>query len=231
MQQEASAGDISDRDDTLAVLFMCCHPALTPASAIALTLRAAGGLTTAEIASAFLVSEATMAQRIARAKQRIAASGEPFSLPGPDERPERTGLVLRVLYLIFNEGYASSAGGELQRTELSAEAIRLARMVHRLLPEDGEAGSLLALMLLVDARRRPGPGPPASWSRWPSRTEASGIGRSSPRASPCSTTRWASGPLASTGSRPRSQRSTTGLHGPRRPTGRRSSRCTGCSSS
>ncbi len=107
---------------------MCCHPALTPASAIALTLRAVGGLTTAEIASAFLVDEATMAQRISRAKRRIEASGEPFRLPQPDERPARLRMVLHVLYLIFNEGYTSSAGAELHRAELSDEAIRLARM-------------------------------------------------------------------------------------------------------
>jgi predicted RNA polymerase sigma factor len=135
------------------VLFMCCHPALTPASAIALTLRAAGGLTTAEIASAFLVSEPTMAQRIARSKQRITASGAPFRMPTPEERPARVRSVLRVLYLIFNEGYAGSAGRELHRAELSDEAIRLTRMVHRLLPDDGEVDGLLALMLLVDARR------------------------------------------------------------------------------
>ena len=132
---------------------MCCHPALTPASAIALTLRAVGGLTTAEIASAFLVDEATMAQRISRAKQRIKASGVPFRLPTPDEQTDRLRSVLHVLYLIFNEGYASSAGAELHRTELSDEAIRLARMVHRLLPDEPEVAGLLALMLLIDARR------------------------------------------------------------------------------
>jgi RNA polymerase sigma factor (sigma-70 family) len=141
------------QDDTLTVLFMCCHPALTPASAVALTLRAVGGLTTAEIASAFLVSEPTMAQRIARSKQRITASGALFRMPTPEERPARISSVLRVLYLIFNEGYAGSTGRELQRTELSDEAIRLTRMAHRLLPDDGEVDGLLALMLLIDARR------------------------------------------------------------------------------
>ncbi len=140
-------------DDTLTVLFMCCHPALTPASAIALTLRAVGGLTTAEIASAFLVPEATLAQRISRAKQRIKASGAPFRMPAADERRERLRSVLHVLYLIFNEGYASSSGAELHRSELSGEAIRLTRMVHRMLPDDGEVTGLLALMLLTDARR------------------------------------------------------------------------------
>jgi RNA polymerase sigma factor (sigma-70 family) len=147
------APEVSDRDDTLLVLFMCCHPALTPASAIALTLRAVGGLTTAEIASAFLVGEATTAQRISRAKQRIKDSGEPFRLPTPAEQPARVQMVLRVLYLIFNEGYASTSGPELQRPELSGEAIRLARLAHGLLPDDGEATALLALLLLVDARR------------------------------------------------------------------------------
>jgi predicted RNA polymerase sigma factor len=132
---------------------MCCHPALTDASAIALTLRAVGGLTTAEIAKAFLVDEATMAQRITRAKQRIKASGVRFRMPTSDERAARVRAVLHVLYLIFNEGYTSSTGSELHRTELSHEAIRLTRMVHRLLPDDGEVASLLALMLLIDARR------------------------------------------------------------------------------
>jgi len=151
--QEAPTAEVSDQDDTLTVLFMCCHPALTPASAIALTLRAVGGLTTAEIANAFLVGEATMAQRIARAKQRINASGVPFQMPAPEERATRVRSVLHVLYLIFNEGYASSTGRELQRTELSDEAIRLTRMAQRMLPDDAEVTSLLALMLLVDARR------------------------------------------------------------------------------
>jgi RNA polymerase sigma factor (sigma-70 family) len=151
--QEPPTPGPSDEDDTLIVLFMCCHPALNPASAIALTLRAVGGLTTAEIAKAFLVGEATMAQRISRAKQGIRASGVPFRLPTPEERTTRLRLVLHVLYLIFNEGYASSTGRELHRTELSEEAIRLTRMVHQLLPDDGEVAGLLALMLLIDARR------------------------------------------------------------------------------
>ena len=140
-------------DDSLALLFMCCHPALTSASAIALTLRAVGGLTTAEIANAFLVPEATMAQRISRAKQRVKTSGVPFRLPTAHERAERLAAVLHVLYLIFNEGYASSAGASLQRHDLSNEAIRLTRGVHNLLPEAGEVAGLLALMLLTDARR------------------------------------------------------------------------------
>jgi RNA polymerase sigma factor (sigma-70 family) len=145
--QEPQAPVVPDRDDTLTVLFMCCHPSLTPASAIALTLRAVGGLTTAEIASAFLVDEATMAQRISRAKQRIKASGVPFRPPTPDERPAALRSVLHVLYLIFNEGYT------VQRAELSEEAIRLARMVRRSLPDDAEVAGLLALMLLLESRR------------------------------------------------------------------------------
>ena len=148
-----------DRDDTLALLFMCCHPSLTPASAIALTLRAVGGLTTAEIATAFLVPEATMAQRISRAKQSIKTSGIAFAMPTDRERDERLGAVLHVLYLIFNEGYTSSAGESLQRTDLSNEAIRLTRAVHALLPRDGEVAGLLALMLLTDARRAARTGP------------------------------------------------------------------------
>jgi RNA polymerase sigma factor (sigma-70 family) len=150
----------SESDDTLILLFLCCHPSLSPASQIALTLRAVGGLTTAEVARAFLVPEATMVRRISRAKQRIKDSGIPFGMPTGSERGVRVGAVLHVLYLIFNEGYASTSGPTLLRSELSAEAIRLARMVHRLLPDDGEVTGLLALMLLTDARRpaRTGPG-------------------------------------------------------------------------
>jgi RNA polymerase sigma factor (sigma-70 family) len=150
---EPPAAEVAGDDDTLILLFLCCHPVLTPASAIALTLRAVGGLTTAEIARAFLVPEATMAQRISRAKQRIKASGVPFHLPGDEERPARLRSVLHVLYLIFNEGYVSSAGPDLHRQELSGEAIRLARTVHELLPDLGEVTGLLALMLLTEARR------------------------------------------------------------------------------
>jgi RNA polymerase sigma factor (sigma-70 family) len=140
-------------DDTLVLLFMCCHPSLTQASAIALTLRAIGGLTTAEIAHAFLVPEATMAQRISRAKQTIKSSGIPFQLPTTEERTQRLRAVLHVLYLIFNEGYTSSVGRNLRRDDLSHEAIRLARIVYRVQPDDTEVAGLLALMLLTDARR------------------------------------------------------------------------------
>ena len=142
-----------EHDDTLVLLFMCCHPSLTPSSAIALTLRALGGLTTAEIASAFLVPEATMAQRISRAKQTVRASGVPFEFPVAGERAQRLDSVLHVLYLIFNEGYVGSRGAVLARPDLSAEAIRLARALRRLLPDEAEVAGLLALMLLTDARR------------------------------------------------------------------------------
>jgi RNA polymerase sigma factor (sigma-70 family) len=144
----------SDSDDTLILLFMCCHPSLSPASQVALTLRAVGGLTTAEIARAFLVPEATMTRRITRAKRSIEASGVPFGMPSDAERAERLGAVLHVLYLVFNEGYATTSGPSLQRVELSTEAIRLTRIVHRLLPDDSEVTGLLALMLLTHARRR-----------------------------------------------------------------------------
>lgn len=143
-----------EKDDTLLLLFMCCHPALTRTSAIALTLRAVAGLSTAEIAHAFLVPEATMAQRISRAKQLIKKSDVGFQMPSAAERDDRLEAVLHVLYLIFNEGYATSSGESLQRVDLSSEAIRLSRAVQRLLPDDGEVAGLLALMLLTDARRR-----------------------------------------------------------------------------
>ena len=151
----AESGD----DDTLVLLFMCCHPALTRASAIALTLRAVGGLTTGEIANAFLVPEATMAQRISRAKQSIKESGIPFQLPMAEDRAQPLRAVLHVLYLIFNEGYASSAGPQLRRADLSDEAIRLTRIVYERQTDDTEVAGLLALMLLTDARRAARTGP------------------------------------------------------------------------
>jgi RNA polymerase sigma factor (sigma-70 family) len=151
-----SGGPVADQDDTLALLFLCCHPALSPASQIALTLRAVGGLTTVQIASAFLVPEATMAQRISRAKQRVQAAGIELG-SAPD--PQRLRAVLHVLYLIFNEGYTATSGPDLQRAELTGEAIRLTRAVHRSLPDDGEVAGLLALMLLTDARRPARTGP------------------------------------------------------------------------
>jgi RNA polymerase sigma factor (sigma-70 family) len=152
----------ADRDDALALLFLCCHPALSVPSQLALTLRAVGGLTTAEIANAFLVPEATMAQRISRAKQTIKGSGLGFELPPEPERAARLRVVLHVLYLVFNEGYTTSSGPSLQRTDLTGEAIRLARMLQGLVPGEAEAAGLLALMLLTDARR-------------PARTDADGF--------------------------------------------------------
>jgi len=147
-------GEESDaRDDTLKLLFLCCHPALTAPSQVALTLRAVGGLTTAEIARAFLMPEATMAQRISRGKQRIKATGARFAMPPADEIDQRLQAVLHVLYLIFNEGYTASSGPDLGRGELTAEAIRLTRALHAVLPADGEVFGLLALMLLTDAHR------------------------------------------------------------------------------
>ncbi len=157
-REEATAAEVvpeqaPDTDDTLLLLFLCCHPSLTAASQTALTLRAVGGLTTAEIARAFLVPEATIAARISRAKQKIKTAGSSFRLPAGAERTERLRVVLHVLYLIFNEGYTASSGSELSRADLAREAIRLARLTHALLPEDGEVTGLLALMLLTHARR------------------------------------------------------------------------------
>jgi RNA polymerase sigma factor (sigma-70 family) len=149
----AGHGQPDEQDDTLTVMFLCCHPALSVPSQLALTLRAVGGLTTSEIANAFLVPEATMAQRISRAKQRIKADGIRFNLPPEPERAGRLGVVLHVLYLVFNEGYATSSGPAFQRGDLTAEAIRLTRMLQQLAPEEGEVVGLLALMLLTDARR------------------------------------------------------------------------------
>ncbi len=150
---------VSESDDTLILLFMCCHPSLSPASQIAVTLRAVGGLATAEIARAFLVPEEAMTRRISRAKQRIKESGIPFWMPSEPERSRTLGAVLHVLYLVFNEGYASTSGPNLHRSDLAAEAIRLARLMHGLLPNESEVAGLLALMLLTDARRPARTGP------------------------------------------------------------------------
>ena len=170
-------------DDTLTLLFLCCHPSLSAPSQLALTLRAVGGLTTAEIARAFLVPEATMAQRISRAKQRIKAAGATFEPPPADERAERLRVVLQVLYLMFNEGYTTSGGPDLQRTDLGDEAVRLTRAVHRLLPDDGEVAGLLALMILTHARRAARTGPSGELiplaeqdrSRWDHEAIAEGV--------------------------------------------------------
>ena len=179
LAREPPPGEAADEDDTLELLFMCCHESLTPASQVALTLRAVGGLTTAEIASAFLVPESTMAQRISRAKATIRAAGARFAPPAPEALP----VVLHVLYLIFNEGYMASSGAHVARVELSAEAIRLTREVHRRLPDHGEVAGLLALMLLTNPAVRRAPARTAASSRWPSRTARCGTAPRSPRAS------------------------------------------------
>jgi RNA polymerase sigma factor (sigma-70 family) len=152
-EEEPEDADVPGRDDSLALLFLACHSSLTPASAIALTLRAVGGLTSAEIAAAFLTTEATMATRISRAKATIRKAGARFEMPTPDEQRDRLPSVLRVLYLIFNEGYAGPTRDDDQRADLAREAIRLAGMVHRAAPQDCEAAGLLALTLLLEARR------------------------------------------------------------------------------
>jgi RNA polymerase sigma-70 factor (ECF subfamily) len=149
----ADAAGAGAQDDTLILLLLCCHPSLTPPSQVALTLRAVGGLTTAEIARAFLVPEPTMAQRISRARARVRASGAAFELPAEHERADRLAALRHVLYLSFNEGYTATSGPDLHRPDLTAEAIRLTRLVRDLMPADGEVVGLLALMLLTEARR------------------------------------------------------------------------------
>ena len=219
----------AEQDDTLILLFMCCHPALSPSSAIALTLRAVGGLTTREIANAFLVPEATMAQRIGRAKQSIKASGVPFNMPDATERTERLRAVLHVLYLIFNEGYSSSIGPDLQRRDLANEAIRLTRAVHHLLPHDGEVAGLLALMILTDARRLVRTGPEGELIPLDKQDPPYGTGKPSLRASHSSARPSPAARLALTSCRPRLPLSTTRPHAPRIPTGPRSWLCMACS--
>jgi predicted RNA polymerase sigma factor len=222
----AADGPASASDDTLILLFMCCHPALSPASQIALTLRAVGGLSTGEIARVFLVPEATMTRRVTRAKKTVKDSGIPFGMPRGPQRAERLRAVLHVLYLIFNEGYTSTSGPSLHRAELSAEAIRLTRMVHRLLPDNGEVAGLLALMLLTDARR-------------PARTGSDGglISMAEQDRSLWNADHIAEGVALITEALPRGrpgpyqlQAAIAAVHdeAPRKPTGRRSWRCTGC---
>jgi RNA polymerase sigma factor (sigma-70 family) len=149
----------ADHDDTLTLLVLCCHPSLSSPTQAALTLRAVGGLTTAEIARAYFVPEATMAQRISRAKQSIKRAGSRFEMPAEPELTDRLRVVLQVLYLIFNEGYTASSGSVLARADLTHEAIRLTRAVHELRPDDGEVAGLLALMILTEARRPARTGP------------------------------------------------------------------------
>ena len=162
LRAPAPGDEVPSGDDTLTLLFLCCHPSLSPSSQLALTLRAVGGLTTAEIARAFLVPDATMGQRISRAKATIKDAGGSFSMPPDDERDARLKVVLHVLYVIFNEGYTATSGPSLQRRDLATEAIRLTRLVHRLLPADGEVAGLLALMLLTEARHAARTGPDGS---------------------------------------------------------------------
>jgi RNA polymerase sigma factor (sigma-70 family) len=173
----------ADEDDSLALFFLCCHPALTPPSQVALTLRAVGGLTTAEIARGLLLPETTLAQRVSRAKQRIKDAGATFGMPTAEDREKRLAVVLHVLYLVFNEGYTATSGPSLHRAELSTEAIRLARLLHQLLPDTEEVTGLLALMLLTDARRAARTGPRGELvplaeqdrSRWDAAAIAEGI--------------------------------------------------------
>jgi len=157
--EETVEVEVGDADDTLRLLLLCCHPSLTPATQVALTLRAVGGLTTAQIARAFLIPEATVGQRISRAKRTIRAAGARFELPAGDELAARLAAVLQILYLVFNEGHTATSGGDLTRAELTGEAIRLTRELHALLPADGEVAGLLALMLLTDSHRDARVGP------------------------------------------------------------------------
>ena len=219
-------GPAPDADDSLTLLLLCCHPSLTPPSQVALTLRAVGGLTTAEIARAFLVPEATVAQRISRAKQKLR--GAAFTLPPPAERAERVAAVLRVLYLVFNEGYTASSGPALHRVELTAEAIRLARQLRDRLPGNGEVAGLLALMLLTEARparARPDgtlvPLAEQDRTRWDAAMIAEGV--------ELITATLATAPVGPTRCRPRSRPSTTRRRTRPRPTGPRSWSCTTCS--
>jgi Sigma-70, region 4 len=228
------AAESSSEDDSLALLFLCCHPVLTPSSAIPLTLRAVGGLTTAEIATAFLVPEDTMAKRISRAKQRIKTSGIPFRMPTQAEWTERLRTVLHGLYLIFNEGYAASTGPRVARVELSAEAIRLTRALRAALPDDAEVAPRWPACSPSCSSPRPAAPPVpdgmANSYHSPSKIGLNGIGRSSPRVLPCCTRSCLGERSASTNCRPRSPPSTTKPRPPTRLTGHRSWFSMACSS-
>ena len=215
-------------DERLRLIFTCCHPALALDAQVALTLRTLGGLSTAEIARAFLIPEATLGQRLSRAKRKIREAGIPYQVPPDHLLPERLDAVLAVVYLIFNEGYTASAGAALIRRDLCAEAIRLGRALAGLMPDEPEVRGLLALMLLHDSRRAARVPRTASWCCWPSRTARGGTTTRSPRAASSSSGRygWA-GPARTSFRRP-SRRSTPRPRRPRRRTGRRSLRSTRC---
>ena len=214
---EATPDDVFG-DDRLRLIFTCCHPALNVDARVALTLRALGGLTTGEIARAFLVEEPTMGKRIVRAKRKIADAHIPYAVPAPADLPARVSAVLAVLYLIFNEGYEASSGERLARADLCEEAIRLSRLLCLLLPGDAEARGLLALMLLTDARRPARVDAHGDTSRSSSRTARAGTASGSPKASPRSPTRCGSARPAATSCRRRSPPPTcarTGATSPR----------------
>ena len=211
-------------DDRLRLIFTCCHPALAMDARVALTLRTLGGLTTPEIARAFLVPEPTLAQRLVRAKRKIRDAGIPYRVPPAELLPERLEGVLQVLYLVFNEGHTASSGDELVRRELCAEAIRLARLLTMLMPDEPEALGLLALMLLHDARREARTSAEGTWSSSTTRTARAGIGRRSEKAANSSSARSSPAGRVRISCRPRSPRSTTRPRPPARRTGRRS-RC------
>jgi len=212
-------------DDRLRLLFTCCHPALAPEARIALTLRLLGGLTVPEIAQAFLVPETTMAQRITRAKKKIAAAKVPYRVPEAADLPERLGGVLAVLFLVFNEGYLATGDGDPVRAELTGEAVRLTRLLRRLLPEEPEVAGLLGLLLLTEARREAACGT-GSWSRSVSRIAPAGTARSSPRGTTWSASASRSTDPAAIRYSPRSTPSTPTRPTPGTPTGRRSWPCT-----
>ena len=209
-------------DDRLRLIFTCCHPALAMDARVALTLRTLGGLTTPEIARAFLVPEPTLAQRLVRAKRKIRDAGIPYRVPPVELLPERLEGVLQVLYLVFNEGHTASSGDELVRRELCAEAIRLARLLTALMPDEPETLGLLALMLLHDARREARTSAEGNWSSSTTRSARAGTGRRSRKAANSSSVRSSSVGRVRISCRPQSPQSTTRPRHRARRTGRRS---------